>query len=75
MPLHLRNAPTRLMKSLDYGKGYRYAHDEADGVAPDMECMPPAHRGKQFYRPAPRGLEIEIGKRLEELRKRRNRQS
>ena len=42
VPLHLRNAPTRLMKELGYGKGYRYAHDEAEGVA-DMECLPPAH--------------------------------
>ena len=45
VPLHLRNAPTGLMKQLDYGKGYRYAHDEPDGVA-DMECLPPAHRGR-----------------------------
>jgi putative ATPase len=72
VPLHLRNAPTKLMKSLEYGKDYRYAHNEADGVAPDMECLPPAHRGRRFYRPVPRGLEIEIGKRLDELRKRRS---
>jgi putative ATPase len=70
VPLHLRNAPTQLMKSLDYGKDYRYAHDEAEGVA-DMECLPPAHRNRRFYEPVNRGLEIEIGKRLEELRKRR----
>ena len=50
VPLHLRNAPTGLMKSLDYGKGYKYAHDEAEGVA-DMECLPPAHRGRRFYEP------------------------
>jgi putative ATPase len=73
VPLHLRNAPTKLMKSLDYGKDYRYAHDEADGVAADMECLPPAHRDRRFYEPVNRGLEIEIGKRLEELRKRRRR--
>jgi len=72
VPLHLRNAPTKLMKALDYGKDYRYAHNEADGVAADMECLPPAHRGRRFYRPVPRGLEIEIGKRLDELRKRRS---
>jgi putative ATPase len=72
VPLHLRNAPTKLMKSLEYGKDYRYAHNEADGVAPEMECLPPAHRGRRFYRPVPRGLEIEIGKRLDELRKRRS---
>jgi len=72
VPLHLRNAPTKLMKALEYGKGYRYAHDEQDAVAPDMECLPPAHKDARFYRPAPRGLEIEIGKRLDELRKRRS---
>ncbi|HXW05925.1 MAG TPA: replication-associated recombination protein A [Vicinamibacterales bacterium] len=56
VPLHLRNAPTRLMKELDYGKGYRYAHDEPGGVA-DMECLPPAHRGRRFYKPTERGYE------------------
>ena len=56
VPLHLRNAPTGLMKALDYGKGYRYAHDEPEGVA-DMECLPPAHRGRRFYRPTNRGWE------------------
>jgi putative ATPase len=50
VPLHLRNAPTPLMKQLDYGKGYKYAHDEPDGVA-DMECLPPAHKGRRFYQP------------------------
>ncbi len=50
VPLHLRNAPTKLMKQLDYGKGYRYAHDEPEGVAKDMECLPPAHKGRRFYR-------------------------
>ncbi|HET7216769.1 MAG TPA: replication-associated recombination protein A [Vicinamibacterales bacterium] len=57
VPLHLRNAPTKLMKQLDYGKGYRYAHDEPEGIAADMECLPPAHRGRKFYRPTPRGRE------------------
>jgi putative ATPase len=71
VPLHLRNAPTKLMKSLEYGKDYRYAHDEAEGVAADMECLPPAHRNRRFYEPVNRGLETEIGKRLEELRRRR----
>jgi len=68
VPLHLRNAPTPLMKELDYGKGYRYAHDEAEGVA-NMVCLPPAHEGRQFYEPTDRGLELEIRKKLEELRK------
>ena len=61
VPLHLRNAPTPLMKQLDYGKGYKYAHDEPEGVA-DMECLPPAHKGRKFYRPTDRGEE----KRLKE---------
>jgi putative ATPase len=55
-PLHLRNAPTSLMKQLEYGKGYKYAHDEPEGVA-DMECLPPAHKGRKFYQPTDRGEE------------------
>ena len=66
VPLHLRNAPTRLMKQLDYGKDYRYAHDEAEGVA-DMDCLPPAHQGRQFYTPTDRGFEQEIRRRLPRL--------
>jgi putative ATPase len=68
VPLHLRNAPTSLMKNLEYGKGYKYAHDEAEGVA-EMECLPPAHRRRRFYQPTSRGLEADITKRLEALRK------
>ena len=68
VPLHLRNAPTKLMKALDYGKGYRYAHDEADGVA-EMECLPPAHSGRRFYEPTERGHEADARRRLGELRK------
>src|SRR5262245_205736 len=60
VPLHLRNAPTKLMKALDYGRGYRYAHDEADAIAVDMECLPPAHRGRTFYEPSDRGFEAEV---------------
>ena len=70
VPLHLRNAPTRLMKQLDYAKGYKYAHDEPEGVA-DMECLPPAHRGRQFYKPASRGREAAVKKWLEEVRSRK----
>ncbi len=55
VPLHLRNAPTRLMKELDYGKGYRYAHDEADAVA-GMDCLPGRLQGRKFYRPTDRGF-------------------
>jgi putative ATPase len=69
VPLHLRNAPTRLMKQLEYGKGYRYAHDEDEGVARGMECLPPAHAGRRFYEPTERGLEARIKQRLEEIRK------
>jgi putative ATPase len=69
VPLHLRNAPTTLMKALDYGRGYRYAHDEADGVARGMECLPPAHAGRRFYEPTERGLEARIKQRLEEIRR------
>ena len=70
VPLHLRNAPTKLMKELEYGKGYEYAHDQADGIARDMDCLPPAHRGRRFYQPVDRGLEARIKQRLEEIRKR-----
>ena len=72
VPLHLRNAPTDLMRKLDYGKGYRYAHDEREGVAP-MECLPPALRDRKYYQPTERGFEKEIKRRLdgwEELKRR-----
>ena len=75
VPLHLRNAPTKLMKELDYGKGYRYAHDEEEGVARGMECLPPAHAGRTFYEPTDRGLEAEIRRKLEDLRRHRRRGS
>jgi putative ATPase len=71
VPLHLRNAPTTLMKNLEYGKGYRYAHDEALGIA-DMECLPPAHAGRTFYEPTDRGVEAEIRKRMESWKRRRS---
>jgi putative ATPase len=73
VPLHLRNAPTKLMKQLDYGKGYRYAHDEADGVA-DMDCLPDNLKGRTFYSPTDRGFEKEIKRRLDgwkEIKRRR----
>ncbi len=63
VPLHLRNAPTRLMKQLDYGKGYQYAHDQPDAVT-DMECLPPSQAGREFYKPTDRGYEAEIRERL-----------
>jgi putative ATPase len=64
VPLHLRNAPTRLMKDLAYGKGYKYAHDEPDAVA-DMSCLPPALDGRKYYDPKDRGFEKEIKRRLD----------
>ena len=64
VPLHIRNAPTRLMKDLDYGKGYKYAHNEAAGVA-HMECLPQSLQGKKYYRPTDRGFEVEIRKRID----------
>ncbi|RPJ77126.1 MAG: replication-associated recombination protein A [Acidobacteria bacterium] len=64
VPLHLRNAPTRLMKDLEYGKGYQYAHDEREGVAA-MDCLPDRLRGRKFYRPVERGFEKEIKRRLD----------
>jgi putative ATPase len=66
VPLHLRNAPTRLMKSLDYGKGYRYAHDEAGAVS-DMECLPPGLIGQRYYQPTDRGREKQLRQRMEEI--------
>ena len=72
VPLHIRNAPTRLMKELNYGKGYRYAHDEAEGVA-DMDCLPESLQGKKYYQPTDRGFEAEVRKRLEAWKKARQR--
>jgi putative ATPase len=71
VPLWIRNAPSGLMKDLGYGKGYRYAHDEASGVAP-MDCLPDALAGRRFYAPTERGTERELGKRLEAARRLRN---
>src|SRR4029077_20612194 len=64
VPLHLRNAPTRLMKDLEYGKGYQYAHNEADAIS-DMPSLPPALAGRQSCDPTGRGFEQEIKRRLE----------
>ncbi|MGZ5240889.1 MAG: replication-associated recombination protein A [Caldimonas sp.] len=68
VPLRLRNAPTALMKNLDYGKGYRYAHDEAGGFAAGERYWPDDLEPPRFYEPVGRGLEIRIGERLAELR-------
>lgn len=63
VPLHLRNAPTALMKELRYGEGYRYAHDDADGVAA-MDCLPPSLARRIYYAPTTRGVEKDIARRL-----------
>lgn len=63
VPLHLRNAPTRLMKDLDYGKGYEYAHDH-EGAVTSMRCLPDELDDRRYYRPTDRGLEKAIGERL-----------
>ncbi len=68
VPMHLRNAPTQLMKQLDYGKGYRYAHDEEDGFAAGECYLPEGMTDPGFYRPVRRGLEIRIDDKLKELR-------
>jgi len=70
VPLHLRNAPTSLMKGLGYGEGYQYAHDLESGVA-RMDCLPPGLRGRRYYRPTERGLEKAIAERLTEIRRKR----
>jgi putative ATPase len=70
VPMRLRNAPTRLMKQLDYGKGYRYAHDEEGGFAAGESYMPDGLDPPDFYRPVERGLEIRIAEKLRELRDR-----
>ena len=67
VPLWIRNAPTRLMKDLGYGKGYAYAHDEEEGVA-GMDCLPENLAGRRYYRPTARGEEARTGARLEEAR-------
>ena len=68
VPMHLRNAPTKLMKELDYAKGYRYAHDEEDGFAAGETYLPQGMESAKFYHPVERGLEIKIADKLRELR-------
>jgi putative ATPase len=68
VPLHLRNAPTRLMKELDYGKGYQYAHD-VEGRVADMECLPESLRSRSYYHPTQEGREKLMAQRLDEIRR------
>jgi putative ATPase len=69
VPLHLRNAPTRLMKKLGYGKDYRYAHDESGAYAAGENYFPEGMPQVEFYRPSERGLEGRIRERMAELRR------
>jgi putative ATPase len=68
VPLHLRNAPTKLMKELDYGKGYRYAHNEEGKVA-EMDCLPDSLKGRSYYKPTQEGREKLLAQRMEEIRR------
>jgi putative ATPase len=68
VPLHLRNAPTRLMKELDYGKGYEYAHD-VEGKVADMECLPPSLAGRRYYQPTNGGREKILADRMREIQR------
>jgi putative ATPase len=68
VPLYLRNAPTKLMKELEYGKGYRYAHNEEGKVA-DMDCLPESLKGRSYYHPTQEGREKMLAQRMEEIRR------
>ena len=68
VPLHLRNAPTKLMKNIGYGEGYKYAHDEAEGVA-EMSSLPPHLEGRRYYQPTDRGVEARFKDALERARR------
>jgi putative ATPase len=68
VPVHLRNAPTRLMKELGYGKEYRYAHDEAEAYAAGEHYFPDDMQSRQYYHPVDRGLEQKIAEKLRHLR-------
>ena len=68
VPLHLRNAPTKLMKHLGYGRDYQYDHDVDGGVALDQQCLPDELAGREFYQPVARGLEIRLKEKLDALR-------
>jgi putative ATPase len=66
VPLHIRNAPTRLMQELDYGKGYQYAHDYADGITA-MECLPDSLKGRVYYQPTTHGREARVKEHYERI--------
>lgn len=66
VPMHLRNAPTKLMKELGYGKGYKYAHDFEEKVT-DMQCLPDNLKDRKYYVPTDSGFEKDIQRRLEQI--------
>ena len=68
VPLHLRNAPTSLLKSLDYGRDYQYAHD-VEGKVADMDCLPPSLANRRYYHPTQEGREKLLAQRTEEIRR------
>ena len=68
VPMHIRNAPTRLMKNLGYGRGYQYDHDAEGGVALGQTGFPDAMGERVYYQPVERGMEIRLGEKLERLR-------
>ena len=70
VPMHLRNAPTRLMKELGYGQGYRYAHDEPEALAPGQTHFPDNMTPREYYEPVPRGLELKLREALDRIRRR-----
>jgi putative ATPase len=74
VPLHLRNAPTSLMKGMGYGRGYQYAHD-LEGKVADMQCLPDNLRDHVYYRPTNEGIEKRIRERMEEIKRQRSRAS
>ncbi|MDH3441963.1 MAG: recombination factor protein RarA, partial [Gammaproteobacteria bacterium] len=74
VPMHLRNAPTRLMKELGYGEDYRYAHDEDDAVAAGQNYFPEDMPPVKYYHPVPRGLEMQIREKLAEIARKNERQ-
>ena len=67
VPLHIRNAPTKLMKNLGYGKGYQYAHDYADKMTA-MQCLPDSLVGRTYYHPTDQGLETRFKERLQQIK-------
>ncbi|MGO4702466.1 replication-associated recombination protein A [Dyella sp. 2RAB6] len=71
VPMHLRNAPTKLLKGLGYGTGYQYDHDAEGGIALDQQCLPDALDGTEFYAPVERGLELKLREKLLSLREAR----